>query len=388
MFFGLGVVALVNYLYQFFLGTYYLSVEEYGVFNALLSFSFLLLVPINALGQQFVKEKKSRDINSFFALSVLYSLIVFFVLVLFHSYLKTRLQIESDIVFWAFKTYAFLILISSLFRYFYQGQERYLSFSINIISQDLLKFGLLFVLYFLSVSSDYLYFSIAFSAFIIIIYNYFALKINIFDTHIFKLLTTLKGSLAILLLQICLMGFVTIDVLINKALFDPTSAGIYGAAVTIGKIIMFGSTILTLVAFPLLANSKDNKISYLTTFLTFLSVQIFCICSGVFIFWLFPHEFINIIFDEKFLVAGEILPFYGIFIGLFSSINFSVNVLISINKFSLMLFVLPVVLLGQTLILSMFFNYDLISFITLNIYLMAGLLVIVLFDLLASLKNL
>ncbi len=130
-----------------------------------------------------------------------------------------------------------------------------------------------------------------------------------------------------------LTSFITVDILLVKHFFDPTSAGIYAAMALIAKVIFYISSPIGAVMFPMIIQKKSNNESFSNTFnLSFLIVFAFAfvLTAGYF---LFPEQAI-LFFTKKTenLIVSPILGFFGVFISLYSLLYIIANLYLSIQK--------------------------------------------------------
>lgn len=385
---GIFLGSIINYLNQLFLGRF-LSVEDFGTFNALLSLTTLLTVPSMAIMVSLIKVvtklKNEEKFNVLTALywdvvkySALFGVFLFLLVVLFTTKIGNYLNIENYTLIIIFGAYLGVSFITTAPKAYLQGLLRFKAFSGYSIASPLLRliFSILVVLMGYSVGGLYVAMIIVqVGAFLM---AYFLLKKN-FRTyeqkklnHYYKQILTF--SISVVLIRVALAVYTSIDVVLVKHFFTAEIAGIYAGVVNVGKVILFGTGILGTVMFPVIANDYARKGPYINRFLVFTLVQCFIIFLGVVVFYLFP-EFITVkMFGKAYLPGTIYLPRYTLFVGMFSLLSFVTQFFLAIEKAQIYV----VLLLGALIqyLLINFYHQNLSQVININIGVLSTLLII------------
>lgn len=358
------VGSVFSYFLQIFLARN-LSLKEYGEFSALLSLTYIFAIPSTSLSSSIIKlvsELKAQE--KFGVLSQLFFKLSFYLLIcgflIFLSITLIRVPIASylNITTHSFITaFAFNIACSFfavISASYLQGLLRFKEFSfINILSAFLrLLFPVILITLGFSVGGAYVGIGISMilSYFVGILFLINDLK-NIsneeIDSHLKKLL---KFSAVSLFMTLGMTLINNIDVVLVKHFFSEESSGLYSAVVTVGKVLLFGSSTVSIVMFPRISEAFTKGEVIKKKFTQFLYIQLIPILCGGLTFFLFPNLIIKTLFGEKFLQASPYLPLFSIFIGIYVLINFFLLFFLAIGKTGVFLFQIPVLILQFTLI--------------------------------------
>jgi O-antigen/teichoic acid export membrane protein len=107
--------------------------------------------------------------------------------------------------------------------------------------------------------------------------------------------------------------FYNFDMLFVKSFFAPEAAGLYGALLTVGRIIYFVGGVVPLVMFPVVANLKNDQsmrrygvLAKSLALTAALAVPVYLVMY----FW--PEFVIRIIVGAKYLSIAPYLPGFGL----------------------------------------------------------------------------
>ena len=386
---GLFVSSIFCYFLQFALGRF-LSVQEYGDFNALLSLFYIVGVPSTVLGISIIKvvselkaEKEYEKVSGLFwhlsLFSLIFGAILAFVFVVLQKQIGSYLKIVDGGVLTVYAAVILLSFLSLVPQSFLQGLLKFNSYAFYVVIFGLLRLVIpvLFVLVGYGVAGAYGGISI------VIILTYFIalllLKSDLvnkihkmsFKKHYKRILTF---SASVLLVNLGLMMLNNIDVLLVKRFFHPEVAGYYAGVVTVGKILFFGAGTVSVVMFPQISEAHVKKQEVYEKLKKFLSIQFIIVVLGLLVFSIFPSLIVRIMFGEPFLPTVPFIPSFAIFIGLYVLITFMVNFFLAINQTKIFLLLLPAVAV-QFLALNIF-NDSLFTVIRVNILIAATLLIL------------
>ncbi len=132
-----------------------------------------------------------------------------------------------------------------------------------------------------------------------------------------------------------LIGFallINMDAILVKRFFDADTAGVYGAAVTLGKVVQFFPVAIIMVLFPKAAHrqaTKRNPAAVLPPAFALITA----VCLGVSIlYFAFPDLLVGTIFGDKFEISGRTLGTLGLAMWLLSLTNVWLNYFLSLNR--------------------------------------------------------
>ncbi|MBI2621002.1 oligosaccharide flippase family protein [candidate division WWE3 bacterium] len=384
---GLFVANVFSYILQLVLARL-LTLAEYGTFTALLSLSYIFAIPNTALSNSLIKlvsELKAKGkfgamTGIFWSLSMgifIFGLFVFTLLLVAKSPVAGYLNIQNPQLIVLFAIYFILLVLSIVSSAYLQGLLRFKAFAFSVVAHGAMKviFPASLVLLGYGVGGAYIGMGLSF-AFVYLL-SVFLLKKNFssysgesFSPH-YKRLAWL--SVAAVLASVGTTLLNNMDVVLVKHYFDAETAGIYSALVTVGKVFLFGAGTVTVVMYPQISGIAAKGENYVGRFKQFLYMQILFVVAGVVVFSAFSEPITAVLFGYKFLPAARYLPLFSIFVGLYILVSFLIMFFIAINKLSISVIQLPVVL-AQFILISLFHS-SLEEIIYIDI-LSAGLLLI------------
>ena len=132
-----------------------------------------------------------------------------------------------------------------------------------------------------------------------------------------------------------LIGFailINMDAILVKRFFDADTAGTYGAAVTLGKVVQFFPVAVIMVMFPKAANrqaTQRNPAAVLPPAFGIITL----VCLGVsLLYFAFPDLLVGTLFGDEFAVSGRTLGTLGLAMWLLSLTNVWLNYFLSLNQ--------------------------------------------------------
>jgi O-antigen/teichoic acid export membrane protein len=167
------------------------------------------------------------------------------------------------------------------------------------------------------------------------------------------------------------------DTILVKHFFSPTDAGLYAALALIGRIVYFGTWTVVTMLFPLVIKLEKEGKDHTKYFLGGLCVV--GAIAGVIIIacYVMPELIVNILFGEKYISIAPLLWLYALATALFALVNVFVYYNMSLDRR------LPVWLTmagGILQILLIYaFHHTFKQVIQIQIYLMFGLLLTMIF---------
>ena len=167
------------------------------------------------------------------------------------------------------------------------------------------------------------------------------------------------------------------DTILVKHFFSPTDAGLYAALALIGRIVYFGTWTVVTMLFPLVIKLEKEGKDHAKYFLGGL-----CVVGGIagviiIACYVMPELIVNILFGEKYISIAPLLWLYALATALFALVNVFVYYNMSLDRR------LPVWLTiagGVLQILLIYaFHHTFEQVIQIQIYLMSGLLLTMIF---------
>jgi O-antigen/teichoic acid export membrane protein len=371
-----------------------LSYIDYGIFASLVSIIVLASIPgssINTILVRFSTDYYSKGqidkLKNFYEKSFKFifsfSFLVLLVFIIFSSVIKQFLHLDN---LWYVIVAGFCVIIGYiqiLNTGFLQGlmKFRFISF-VNIFSSVVkLAVGVSLVLLGFRVFSGLgailfmglTAFLIAFIPLRFIFAKKIESEVEVPTKEI------LSYALPVFMTILFMTSFTSMDVILVKHFFNPTLAGYYSGISLTGKVILYFTSTIPTVMFPLIIKRKTTGKSFTGLFLLAVVLVLLPSLLITLFYYLFPQFVITLFLGGRnYLTMVPYLSLYAIFITLFSVINIFVNFFLSINKTGISFLVVLAALLQIILIWvyhSNFYQVILISIFVSVILLAAFLLV-------------
>jgi len=358
------LVNFLNYIFNVFV-VRLLGPINYGVFAALISLLTILSVPSSALTTAATKftasYKGEGDLGKIktlflilFRCLLVAGVITFVIITVFSSQIAKFLNI-NDLTPVIIIGLAFLIIFpQTAATGVLQGMQSFTFLSLNSIFSAVVKLiaGLGLVYLGFSVNGALMGFILAlllpFLASVFILKNYFSDGQSHINWKSFLKYAPVAG-----LSLLGLTFLITNDIILVKHYFNTFDAGIYSSLSLVGRVILFVSSPISVVMFPLIAERYSSKKSYYRYLFYSISLVTLASLSVTIFYFLFPEFSVNFFFGKKFLEAVPYLGFFGIFITLYSVCNILVSFFLSVHKTKVAIFLIAAALL-QWLLISLF----------------------------------
>lgn len=158
----------------------------------------------------------------------------------------------------------------------------------------------------------------------------FAKKVKVPAVETKKLL---QYGIPSMLTWVGLTSLISIDIILVKHYFDPTSAGIYAAMSLIGKVIFYLTSPIGSVMFPLIVQKHSKHENFTNTFKLSLLLVFTPSVIMTFLYFIFPDPTI-LFFTKKTenLVVSPILGWFGIFMSSYTLLYVIATFYLSIGK--------------------------------------------------------
>ncbi len=346
-FIGTFILSIFNYLYNTFMGRF-LGPADYGIIGSLLAFISIITIPTNAVAtvaMRFTAHYHAKDddgaIHAFLRrltknLTIL-GVVIAVVIIATSGLLASFLHLPSSAPVMLIAPILIFAILLPLNRGILQGLQNFFQAIINQNIDPILKLGL--GLLFVKIGWGVLG---AIGAILIgATVSYAASFLPLLQPILSKPIVPIKSipkevkefsalALVAFLLTTLLMN---IDILLVKHFLPDHEAGLYTALSTIGKIILFVTTPVVSVMFPMISDlqGRDQK-HYGILLQSLLLVAVIGLC-GTAGYFLLPNLVVNILYGSAYLAIAPLLGLFGIVMFLFSIINLWVNYFLSIaNK--------------------------------------------------------
>lgn len=346
IFLGTNIGNLFNLFFNFFM-LRNLTATDYGVLVSLISiitlFAYMAesFTPsvVNFASIFFVRKEIGKVKSLFVKIAVVSALLGFSILVsfmLFSQPISHFLNIQDSYLFIVTGFCILFAFLGVVNKSFLQAKLAFFPIAIIIVlgSASKLATGVFFVLSDLRVYGALFAFMISF--FLPYLFSFVPLrflfngKVKKEAIDVSKLFSFgFPAALSILGLTF----FITIDILLVKHFFNPTTAGLYAGISVVAKIIFFFSAPIGTVMFPLIVRKHANKEDYHKDFFLALILILLPSLGLTIIYFLFPELIIRFVMKRSEYQAGVgILGFFGLYLTIYSLLYVITNFYLSIQK--------------------------------------------------------
>jgi len=133
-----------------------------------------------------------------------------------------------------------------------------------------------------------------------------------------------SSSFLNLVIPLALIGVVisiptSVDVMLVTHFFNAYDAGLYNAATTMGKIVLFSPIAVSLVMLPLVSEKHSQGKRTANIMKLSLGVSVIISCIIVLLYWIWGDFLIRLFFGSQYLAARFIIIWYGIVMILFAA---------------------------------------------------------------------
>lgn len=316
--FGSNIANVIAYLYHFILGPL-LGKADYGELVVFLSIISLLSSSYSFLGLLVMKivsaeKEKQKAVDKFTGLisqfQKLALIIMIFLLILIPLSDYFQIHVITAILIPPIFILSFLLF---LYKSYLQGNLNFYTLSFASILEILLR--LVFAFIFIKIGLRSVGAELGFL--LSVLFLWLALKRYIPKVKKQERGITYKQfaeyGLPILLCSVATTAFFTVDVLLVRVFFTASESGIYGAAATLGKMVLFSTIPITGVLFPLI--SKKHSEGTEGTRILLLSLCMTVGIGGVFAtaFYFIPNFIVSTLYRNSFVEASPLLFPFSLF---------------------------------------------------------------------------
>jgi O-antigen/teichoic acid export membrane protein len=238
-----------------------------------------------------------------------------------------------------------------------QGTEDFVSFSISIALEGVVKTGLAILFAYAGFGLRGVMFGWLCGSLValgytlaVLVTRYRAVELAPLFLDFRRLLITSAGVASATL---CLTSLGFTDVVIVKHYFEPREAGLYGAASLAGKMLFFLVGFVPTILLPKATNLAASGREPLPVLLQAVAVVAVMAGTGLFIFSALPALVVGTLAGKAFAAAAPLVFPYGIATVLLAALNSVVFYKLGIHRFD---FVVPlaVVALGEIIAISLY----------------------------------
>jgi len=362
--------SFLNYLVHPIL-TRHLSVSAYGDFQALLSFSTVVGIIGAVISMALTKEFSvlaldRREVikpllrRALGYLSIL-GLVIFIVILFFSNSFNRLFNIPEPailIISSLSLLYIFPLLVNKAVL---SGLQRFPALSIINLTEPVFRLVLIILLVVIFPwGVNGAAWSLALTGLVAFLFSFWPIKkINLPDAaHEIKVSLRALAPYAALVLWFIVLTqfFYNFDMLLVKSSLDSETAGLYGALLTIGRIIYFIGGAVPLVMFPVVAGLKnDSSLRRYSVLGKSLGLMAVLAVPAYLFIALWPEFMVKIVVGAKYLSIASYLPSFALVMLLLTLVMVLANYFLALgNYYSLIILSFMAVL--ETVLLVFFAN--------------------------------
>lgn len=332
----------INYLFHASLARL-LGPADYGTFTVLFSLMYIFAISSEAIQNVISSYTSKLNINKesgkikylfsrSFKKSIKISLVCYIIYIPIAFFLHNYLDIDL-LLFLITGIFIFLFFFIPIIRGTMQGMKRFYSLGFNMFFESLMKLilGIFLVL---------IGFKVYGAIFATLIGALFSIFIAL--PSLKKILRSkqewsdFKGiyyySIPYFISIFTIVMIYSLDVIFAKKFFDATTAGLYSAVSTLGKVIFFSIFGISKAMFPL--SSENHASGKKSTKIIIKSLKLAFIISLIIllIYLLFPRLILTILFGKEYVEAYKIVFIVGLSLAFLSFTNLLLLYGLAVNK--------------------------------------------------------
>jgi len=392
MFSSTAIANVMLYLFHIFMGSR-LGPEQYGILVSLLSLIYLLSIPSSTIQtvitrtiSEYIARKQERLAGALLAHVTKRFVVIAFLIVIAicagSSIIASFLKIDSPITVMLF---SIAVLFSILMPVNYgalQGLKEFHHLGLNNILNALLRlgFGILLVYLNMGVNGAVLSYGLAYCIALAATY----IPLNVLLRKASGNLKTdeiIDYSFPVLLSIICLSIMSNVDMLLVKHFFGQRDAGIYAAASTLGKVILFAPGGIAAALFPRVTDLHVRGKSYIGVLKKGLFYTMLISGLGVVIYFFFP-QIVILFFGSNYKDGIPFIGYLGLAMAFLGLANIVIYYALSIKNLNFMKYLIAFTLLEVGLLLL--FHNTLMYVVIILAVVMFGLFATTLFSVLEN----
>ncbi len=350
-FVGSFAVSVLNYLYRFIVARM-LGPADYGVVAAMLSLAYVVSIPasrVTMIAMKYVSafqaKRDLRQIRGFFYTLTIYlfpaSFVILLVFLALSGIVAKFLHLSSTLPVILIGLTIIVALVGPLNKGILQGLKRFAGLSLIMVIEASAKVLFAGVLISLSFGANGAVIAIFLAMITSYLCSFVPLRDYIGRERLRVSLRDLsKYSGAVLLAGVGSMILMNADILLVKHFFPAVEAGQYAAASSIGKIILFLSSPIAGVMFPMVSERHERNEAYHHLVRRTLMLVSLISLAILFVLFIAPEFVIGLLFGREFVDAASYLPILGVFGMLLSLNSVYLHYFLSVRKNSFIPFLL------------------------------------------------
>ena len=120
-----------------------------------------------------------------------------------------------------------------------------------------------------------------------------------------------RGAIPVFIATLSYVVMTQIDIMLVNHYYTAHQAGVYAAAATLGKAVMFLPGAIAIAMFPMVAENESRAQGSAHLFLNAMVLTAALAGAGALFYFLLADEIITLLYGQKFQGAAELLKIYG-----------------------------------------------------------------------------
>lgn len=341
------IPSVINYVFQMVIGKG-LSVEAYGITNAVLSLVGVLGVPGSIVGMIALKQIAEASTCSEQEVKQVLSVLIKCVTVLLvmmlaaGSLLAGPLSNSLHITNWIYVLCAFITASIAILRSVWvsalQGVLKLTAVGVQSLVTAIVKILLSIVALYLGFDIMGVLVAVILSEVATILFCAWEMRDYLFivisqKSKAIEYIKKWRESLGeILIAQAVIVILSNCDMLIVKSYFSEYTAGLYSAALVVARIGLYVATIIVYTLFPVAVHQKKEGVSTKTLYIKSLIYSLVLLTLFTIFIFLFQNLIIQLMYGNEYLQAVTLFPAIFLYMYPLATLTITMNYDIAIEK--------------------------------------------------------
>lgn len=330
-----------------------LGPSEYGDITTIMSLltiasvggGAILIVTMKYSGELFAIGKLSAIASLWKKLSsgvFILGFVIFLICLIFSKFIADIFNISSvNALIFGFSSFliSFVYIVN---KGIIQGMQQFINLSVISAGEMILRFALGMFFVGLGWKIYGAIGSIVLAGIILYLYSFFPIRkiFKNFKKEQIKINRSelIRYSIPTIVANTLLVIGLNIDIILIKIFFSPNEAGLYAAISTVAKIILYVTTPIASVMFPIISEQKAKQLKHYKVLLFSIIATVSVGLGCLLLYYFAPWTVINILYGEQYLTYYNLLPITGLAILFYSLINLIVNYFLAISNFKFIWF--------------------------------------------------
>ena len=316
----------IGYIFQIIMGRM-LTVEEYGLFTALIALRLIIGAPLGTLSMLVSRKVSDYRINQktgslshlFYTINFKVLLVVFVLFLLSTIFVKpvqNFLKVENINHLYLLAILTIISFPQAVNEAYLQGLQYFKWLSASSVLIAILKTIFAILLIWLGFGVSGALGGVVIAVTIVFVVTYIVLhpqlqkgRYSYYDTtgHL-----SFRSALPVLLANTAFIIMTQFDMVLVKYYFTEQDAGIYAAASILGKAVMYLPGSIAIALFPMVAENHADGKSSSHLLMQAVGITLLLCGSSAFFYYILSDPIVILLYGSDYQEAGRILKYYGI----------------------------------------------------------------------------